>query len=261
MVGFATHLFRSAISICGARLWIPCFFWFRSTSWLLTTFLTTTMNWDAPGALVLREGYLLKTAGGQGGGGDCVDAKAGTAKIRYFRLVEHVTEGGGDAGDSPSQFMLHYHDSPSAKGQKGCVVIDHHTAVRSGWVDDEAAAEAASAKRNSARRRSTASSQSGNSLAAAFSAPRSASGSIAQAIAFQNSKRNAMRIVTKDRTLFLMSPPQEVGRLGWLYECWFDVATVVRWKRTRMCHQPFARVLGARNCDLTPVTRTKPSHQ
>ena len=175
------------------------------------------MDWEKDGGAILREGYLLKTAGGQkarGGGG----ARATSAKIRYFRLVEH------QALDPPT-FVLYYHDTPKSKLQKGHFCIDHDCAVKAGWLDAE---EAAAARAKAAQKAAAAKRRSGNrvesvgtgglparsssgSLAAAFGARRSVSGTVAQTIASNHSRRTAMRLISKDRTLFLMSPPQQEG--------------------------------------------------
>lgn len=179
------------------------------------------MDWEKDGGAILREGYLLKTAGGQkarGGGGG---ARETSAKIRYFRLVEH------QALDPPT-FVLYYHDTPKSKTQKGHFCIDHDCVVKLGWLDAEeaAAAKAKAAQKAAAKRRSGSSrvdsvgaggqqlparSSSSGSLAAAFGAKRSASGMVVQAIASNHSRRTAMRLVSKERTLFLMSPPQQEG--------------------------------------------------
>ena len=157
------------------------------------------MDWHRDGGTVLKEGYLLKTAGGHQRNHA---AREKSAKIRYFRLVSHFKS------DSPS-YVLYYHDTPKAKTSKGHVVISHDTVIKPGWESSGASGDGKASKSLSAS--SGLSRKSSGSLAAAFKASRTSSGGIAQAIATRNSNRNAMRIITSDRIMFLMCPPHEEG--------------------------------------------------
>ena len=163
------------------------------------------MDWEQEPGIVLREGYLLKTAGGQKAS-KMDDARENSAKIRYFRLVQH-------SDVEPNRFVLYYHDSPTAKSQKGRFDLGPETEVKRGWADEDGSG-AGGGGGAAARRPSSSSSfgrRSTGSLAAAFAASRSASGGITQTMAASHSAKTSMRVVNPGRVLYIMSPPRTEG--------------------------------------------------